>query len=74
MAGWGDLYIYTPSWFLREKKQVTAWKSWSESSRERGEKNKKSLRVVEADQGWQQSKPGALQKPELAVTKFAVKH
>lgn len=41
--------------------------------REQG-KNRKSLRVVEADQGWQRSKPGALQKPELAVTKFAAKH
>lgn len=39
-----------------------------EQQRQQGEKNRKSLRVVEADQGWQRSKPGALQKPELAVT------
>lgn len=36
-----------------------------EQQRQREEKKKrKSLRVVEADRGWQRSKPGALQKPE----------
>lgn len=69
-----EICIFTRRAGFLEKKSKSQHERAGQRAAERGEKNKKSLRVVEADQGWQQSKPGALQKPELAITKFAVKH